>query len=236
MIGLAGATETGSIDDLEELAFICQRHSIHFHVDAAWGGPSIFSTSHQDQLAGIQYADSITIDGHKQLYTPMGCGLILFKDPKNSLNIRKTANYIIRSDSLDIGKYTLEGSRPANVIFLHAGLCLLGCKGYEALIDRGCYLALYMKEKIASTRAFEIVASPTINILLYRWVNFLFLLLLLFSFSFFFFLFRFLFSFLFFFFFFFLFFSFFFLSFLSLSLFFGKMKIDSTKVSSKVKS
>lgn len=170
LIGVAGATETGTVDDLVQLGKIASKYNIHFHVDAAWGGPMIFSKKHQKQLAGIETADSITIDGHKQLYTPMGCGMVLFNDPYSALSIRKTANYIIRNDSLDAGKFSAEGSRPASVIFLHACLTILGREGYEALIDRNCETTMLMAKRINESEDFELIVPPNSNILLYRWI------------------------------------------------------------------
>ena len=78
VVGVAGTTETGNVDPLEELANICERHHIHFHVDGAWGAPTLFSDRHRQLLKGIERADSVTIDAHKQLYVPMGAGLCLF--------------------------------------------------------------------------------------------------------------------------------------------------------------
>ena len=69
IVAIAGATETGSIDNIDEICRIGQEHGIHVHVDAAWGGPMIFSNDHAYKLKGIELADSITVDGHKQLYT-----------------------------------------------------------------------------------------------------------------------------------------------------------------------
>ncbi len=77
IVGIAGTTDSGSVDPLEDIAKIAQENNIHFHVDAAWGGPIIFSRKHQHKLAGIEKADSVTIDGHKQLYLPMGIGMVL---------------------------------------------------------------------------------------------------------------------------------------------------------------
>jgi len=140
-------------------------------VDAAWGGPLVFSRRYRDLLRGISLADSVTIDGHKQLYTPMGCGVILFRDPAAPQSIKKTSNYIIRNDSLDAGKFSVEGSRPANAIYLHASLSVLGAEGFEALIDRNCAMARAFAAKLAAEHPdFEIVAEPTSNILLYRWI------------------------------------------------------------------
>ena len=129
LIGLAGSTETGSFDDLNELANLAEQHSIHFHVDAAWGGPLMFSKSLSYRLKGVERADTVTMDGHKQLYVPMGCGLLFFRHPDSSNWVKKTAKYIIRKESFDMGKFTLEGSRPATGIHLHSNLHILGVRG-----------------------------------------------------------------------------------------------------------
>src|SRR5437667_11162553 len=57
IVGIAGTTDTGAIDPLPQMADIARRGRIHFHVDAAWGGPFLFSNEHQHKLAGIQRAD-----------------------------------------------------------------------------------------------------------------------------------------------------------------------------------
>ena len=76
IIGIAGATETGQVDPLQEMAQIAQEYKTHFHVDAAWGGPTLLSDTHKHILDGIELADSVTIDAHKQLYVPMGAGMV----------------------------------------------------------------------------------------------------------------------------------------------------------------
>ena len=67
-------TETGSIDDLAGLADVAEEHGIHFHVDAACGGPALFTNTLRKKMAGIERADSVTIDGHKQLFVHMWLG------------------------------------------------------------------------------------------------------------------------------------------------------------------
>ena len=87
IVGIAGTTECGSFDNLEGMAELAEEFSVYFHVDAAWGGAVLFSEKHRNCLQGIKQADSITIDGHKQLYLPMGIGLLLFKEAKTTLYI-----------------------------------------------------------------------------------------------------------------------------------------------------
>jgi len=170
VVGVAGATETGSVDDLAALAAISQEHGIHFHVDAAWGGPALFSQNLKTTMKGIESADSVTIDGHKQLFMPMGCGMLLLRDPSHSQFIDKTANYIIRAGSSDLGRFTLEGSRPANSIYMHANLSCIGNRGYEALMDRSVRVCRYMAQTLRTLGCFQVLFEPMMNILLYRYV------------------------------------------------------------------
>jgi glutamate decarboxylase len=170
LVGVAGTTDTGAIDPLAELADLAEQERIHFHVDAAWAGPLLFSPEHRGKLAGIERADSVTLDGHKQLYLPMGIGMVLFRDPRLARCIEKQARYIVRPRSVDLGKRALEGSRPAMALFLHAALQLVGQRGYAALIDNGIRLARHLARAVARREEFELLGEPEINILAYRYL------------------------------------------------------------------
>jgi glutamate decarboxylase len=170
IVGIAGTTDFGSIDPLSEMAEIAAEADIHFHVDAAWGGPVLFSERYERKLAGINAADSVTIDGHKQMYLPMGIGMVMLRDPHKASLIEKRARYIVRAGSYDLGKRALEGSRPGMVLFLHAAFNIVGRKGYEALIGEGIRKAQYMADSIRARREFELLTEPEINILTYRYI------------------------------------------------------------------
>jgi glutamate decarboxylase len=169
VIGIAGTTETGHIDPLEDLADFAAEVNCHFHVDAAWGGPTLFSDKHRILLKGIERADSVTIDAHKQLYVPMGAGMVLFRDPRSLKAIEHHANYIIRQGSKDIGSHTLEGSRPGMAMLVHAGLSIIGRKGYGLLIDQGIERAHQFAALIDQHPDFELMTEPELNILTYRY-------------------------------------------------------------------
>ncbi|NVK24764.1 MAG: putative pyridoxal-dependent aspartate 1-decarboxylase [Gammaproteobacteria bacterium] len=170
IVGVAGTTETGTVDPLTSMAEIAQRYNIHFHVDAAWGGATLLSNNQRHKLAGIEQADSITIDAHKQLYVPMGAGMVLFKDPHSTDVIEHHAEYILRKGSKDLGSHTLEGSRPGMSMLLFACLKVMGQTGYEMLIDRSINNAQYFADLIASEPDFELVTEPELCILTYRYV------------------------------------------------------------------
>ncbi|PLX94052.1 MAG: putative pyridoxal-dependent aspartate 1-decarboxylase [Desulfuromonas sp.] len=170
LVGIAGTTETGNVDPLSQMADLAAEHGCHFHVDAAWGGPTLFSEKNRHLLAGIERADSVTIDAHKQLYVPMGAGMVLFKDPTAQTAIEHHAAYILRHGSKDLGSHTLEGSRPGKAMLVHAGLSIIGRKGYELLIDLGIERARTFAAMVRQHPNFELTSEPELNILTYRFV------------------------------------------------------------------
>jgi glutamate decarboxylase len=169
IVGIAGTTETGNVDPLEEMADFAEEIGCHFHVDAAWGGPTLFSDRHRHLLKGIERADSVTIDAHKQLYVPMGAGMVVFKDPTALSAIEHHANYILRHGSKDLGSHTLEGSRSGQSMLVHAGLSIIGRRGYELLIDMGIDRARNFAERVRQHPDFQLTSEPELNILTYRY-------------------------------------------------------------------
>ncbi|MDI9244100.1 pyridoxal-dependent aspartate 1-decarboxylase PanP [Marinobacter sp. CHS3-4] len=167
--GIAGTTETGNVDPLDAMADIAREFGAHFHVDAAWGGPTLFSRTHKHLLRGIEQADSVTFDAHKQLYVPMGAGLVVFRDPALASAVEHHAQYVIRKGSRDLGSTTLEGSRPGMSMLIQSGLKILAREGYEILIDQGIEKARTFATMIGDEPDFELVTCPELNILTYRY-------------------------------------------------------------------
>lgn len=168
VVGIAGSTETGIVDPLDEIGDICQEYGIHYHVDAAWGGPVLLSEKYRHMLKGIERADSITIDCHKQFYMPMTSGMVYFKDPAAMNQIVYHARYVNRPGSVDLGIKSLEGSREANSLILDSALKIMGSQGYALLIEHGIEMARNFAEMIRSRSLFQLITSPQLNILTYR--------------------------------------------------------------------
>ena len=80
IIGLAGTTNLGAVDDLHALHDIAKREQCWLHVDAAYGGGMLLSNEFPGTLSGLHLADSVTIDPHKWFYAPLDAGAILVKD------------------------------------------------------------------------------------------------------------------------------------------------------------
>ncbi|MEZ8100049.1 pyridoxal-dependent aspartate 1-decarboxylase PanP [Vibrio bivalvicida] len=170
VIGVAGTTETGNIDPLKEMAQICQMEECHFHVDAAWGGATLMSNNYRHLLDGVELADSVTIDAHKQLYIPMGAGMVLFKKPDAMKSIEHHAQYILRKGSKDLGSHTLEGSRSGMAMLVYAAMHIISRPGYELLIDQSIDKAKFFANHIEQQADFELVSQPELCLLTYRYL------------------------------------------------------------------
>ncbi len=170
IIGVAGTTETGHIDPLNELADVAAEISAHFHVDAAWGGATLMSSNYRHLLAGIERADSVTIDAHKQMYVPMGAGMVLFRDPSMVRAIEHHAEYVIRHGSKDLGAHTMEGSRSGMAMMVYSALQVMGRQGFELLIDQSIEKAKLFAALIAEQDDFEVISEPQLCLLTYRFI------------------------------------------------------------------
>lgn len=170
IVGVAGTTETGNVDPLNDLADLAAELGCHFHVDAAWGGATLLSEKYRHLLSGIERADSVTIDAHKQMYVPMGAGMVVFKHPSSAHAIEHHAEYILRKGSKDLGSQTLEGSRPGMAMLVHACLQVIGRQGYEILINRSLDKARYFAGLIQEHSEFELITEPELCLLTYRYV------------------------------------------------------------------
>ncbi len=167
-IAIAGTTETGHIDPMADIADFCHEHKLHFHVDAAWGGGLLMSETSKHLLKGIERADSVVVDGHKQLYLPMGVGMLFFKDPQLAEHIQHQTQYIIRKGSFDLGRRHLEGSRAGMSLLVNSAIRIIGKQGYELLVERSLSLAKTFAEMIDEHPDFELITAPQLNILTYR--------------------------------------------------------------------
>lgn len=170
LVGVAGSTETGSVDDLNAMARIAQDRGIWFHVDAAWGGALVLSAKHRERVRGIEHADSVVLDGHKLFYLTLSHGMVLFKNEHSLDAVRHSANYIIRAGSVDLGRTSLEGSRRFDSFKLWFLLKTIGRSGYEALIDCSFATTRAFATLIENHPSFDLTSAPETNILTYRYV------------------------------------------------------------------
>ncbi len=173
LVGTAGTTDTGTIDPLPDLASVAEAHGAWFHVDAAYGGPALFSDRLRPLLEGVSRADSVTIDFHKFGWQPLPAGLLAVRDAISLAPLSHTADYLNSADDVEAGLPDLLGrslrtSRRPDVIKLAVTMLALGQTGMAALIERCCGLADELAGMIAEHRAFRLFADPVLSTVVFR--------------------------------------------------------------------
>lgn len=134
----AGTTGAGMIDPLEPCATLAREYNIWYHVDAAWGGAALCSERLRGELAGIELADSLTIDAHKWFATTMGCGMFIARDPAILSEAFRVGAEFMPSSATRIDPYlnSVQWSRRFMGLRLFLSLAAAGWQGYGAHVER----------------------------------------------------------------------------------------------------
>ena len=153
IIGTAGTTGTGTIDELNQLNSICKKNNIWFHVDAAYGGGAILSQDLKHQLSGIEKSDSITFDAHKWMSAPMGTSIFLTS--RNDIlgkTFRITTEYMPKeADKLTVTEpftHSIQWSRRFIGLKVYLSLLFYGWQGYEQTISHQAEIGRYLKSQL----------------------------------------------------------------------------------------
>jgi glutamate decarboxylase len=170
VVGIAGTTETGNVDPLDEMGDLAREAGAFYHVDACWGGPALLLDEYRPFLKGIEKADSVSVDAHKLLYSPMSMGIVVFKSEKDLHAIKQTSQYVIRRNSVDMGRFTLEGSRPFSSLKAWASMKIIGREGYRLLFKSAQENTTSFQQILEERRHFEILNRPELFILIYRFI------------------------------------------------------------------
>jgi glutamate/tyrosine decarboxylase-like PLP-dependent enzyme len=152
VVATAGTTGAGMIDPLADCAGIARASRAWFHVDAAWGGALIASERLRGALAGIEDADSITMDGHKWFATTMSCGMFITRDAALLSDAFHVSTNYMPSNVQHLDPYvtTVQWSRRFLGLRLFLSLATAGWRGYAEHVERSIELiALLRRELIA---------------------------------------------------------------------------------------
>ena len=177
IVGVAGATSTGVLDPLPDLAAIARENGCWYHVDAAYAGALAFSDTHKAKLQGIELADSITIDPHKWMFVPFACGATLVKGGKRVLRdaFDITVEYLAEDRGgadveFDFFRYGQMGTRRFNSLKLWMALKFMGRRGYAETVDRQIDLTNYLARRIDELDNFERVSPVETAVCCFRFV------------------------------------------------------------------
>jgi glutamate/tyrosine decarboxylase-like PLP-dependent enzyme len=167
----AGTTNTGSIDPLPELAELCREAGLWFHVDAAYGGFAALTDEGRALLAGMSEADSLALDPHKWLYSPMGVGCLLVRD-RAALEsaFSTTGDYLkdIPAEEVSFFNRGPELSRPARVLAVWTLVRTVGIEALRCQVEADLALARLAEELLAASDLFEIACPTTLSTVAFR--------------------------------------------------------------------
>ncbi|HZH90288.1 MAG TPA: pyridoxal-dependent decarboxylase [Pyrinomonadaceae bacterium] len=175
--GAAGATSTGVIDPLDELADIADEYKLWFHVDGAYGATLAMSEKYRHRLRGIERADSVTIDPHKWMFVPFAAGAVLVRDGGRVLRdaFDITPEYLSEERGgedvpFDFFRYGQLGTRRFNALKIWFALKTLGTRGYAEIIERQIELTEYFAARVAALERFERVGEVETAVCCLRFV------------------------------------------------------------------
>ena len=174
----AGTTNTGAIDPLSDVAAVTREFGVWFHVDGAYGGLFQLTERGRDRLAGIELADSITLDPHKSLFLPLGTGAIVVR---NKDALRKTyceeADYMQdldqhvadQTNSLpDFDALSPELTREFRGLRLWLPLHLHGVDAFRQQLDEKLDLALHAYETLSADDRLDVPWKPDLSVVVFR--------------------------------------------------------------------
>jgi aromatic-L-amino-acid/L-tryptophan decarboxylase len=177
VVGSAGTVNTGVVDPLSEIAGIANEFDLWFHVDGAYGAPGVLDGGKKGLFAGLERADSVSLDPHKWLYVPVDAGCLLFRDAAAAMAAFSTedADYIkthgyTDEEAFAFWDYGVELSRRFRALKVWLTLQYYGSRRIAEAIADDISLAAYLGEVISKAGDFELLAPVELSICCFRYV------------------------------------------------------------------
>ena len=169
--GTAGTVSTGAVDPLPELAEFCAERGLWFHVDGAYGGLAAKVPGAPADTAGLALADSLAIDPHKWLYSPLEAGCVLVRDPAHLLNAFSyhPPYYQFEQDAVNFFDLGPQNSRGFRALKVWLALQQAGRTGYVESIADDIKIAEYAFRVFSEHPDFEAV-TRSLSICTFRYV------------------------------------------------------------------
>ncbi|MGQ5592088.1 lysine decarboxylase DesA [Streptomyces sp. ESR1.13] len=175
VVATAGTTDFGSIDPLPEIAGLCEQYGVWMHVDAAYGCGLLASLKYRDRIAGIERADSVTVDYHKSFFQPVSSSAVLVRDAATLRHATYHAEYLnprrmVQERIPNQVDKSLQTTRRFDALKLWTTLRVMGADGIGELFDEVCDLAAEGWKLLAADPRFDVVVEPSLSTLVFRHV------------------------------------------------------------------
>jgi len=171
VVATAGTTDFGAIDPLGEIAEVCAARGVWLHVDAAYGGGLLVSERRRHLLAGIELADSVTVDYHKTFFQPVSASAVLVRDRASLRHVTHHADYLNPAASVQPNQVdkSLQTTRRFDALKLWMTLRIMGADAVGEIFDQAIDLAQGLHDSLRDDPDFEVAAAPTLSTLVFRY-------------------------------------------------------------------
>jgi aromatic-L-amino-acid decarboxylase len=162
VVATAGTTLTGAIDPMRRIVEVCAARRVWVHVDGAYGLPAAGVASVASHFDGLDGADSVSVDGHKWLYLPKACGIVLVREGADLANaFAHEEGYLPHQQhDLHAADITLEYSRPFRALKLWLAFRAHGAAQFRASIERNLAQARLLYDAVERTEDLETTGHP----------------------------------------------------------------------------
>lgn len=173
-IGVAGTTNTGTVDDLNAVAEVCEKHDLWYHVDAAYGGPAAKVKGVEHLFDGIARADSVVVNPHKWMFVPFEAGGVLVKNPEHLRATFSTIPDYLKSGQTneprtDLMEYNLPLTKEFKALKVWMTLKAYGARRIRKTINQDIEKAKYLVEKINNEPYLTLMAPAPLSIVCFRY-------------------------------------------------------------------
>ena len=172
VVATAGTTLTGAVDPIDAVADVCDRHGAWLHVDGAYGLPGAAAPTAAPLFAGLERADSATLDAHKWLGVQKSCSVVMMREAgRLQAAFGHQERYMLHEgDVANPVDRTLEYSRPFRSLRLWMAFRVHGAAQYRAWIERTLANARRLAESLRATPKFELLHDPMLSTVCFRHV------------------------------------------------------------------
>ena len=167
VVANAGTTNTGAVDPLEELADLCPREGLWFHVDGAYGAAAALCAPGRAALAGMGRADSLTIDPHKWLFQPYEAGAVLIREPGLLERTFTLSGEYLRDTfggEVNFRDRGIQLTRGVRALKLWLSVQVFGLAAFRDAVAHGLALAEHAEAVLRARPGWEIVTPAQLGI------------------------------------------------------------------------
>ena len=171
VVASAGTTNEGLVDDLADVADVCEEFGVWLHVDGAYGGAGLAAPSVRPLFAGIERADSFIVDPHKWLFAPYDCCALLYREPELARATHSQhASYLdhVDRESWNPSELALHLSRRARGLPFWFSLATHGTDRYTAAIEASLATAREVARYIDSADHLVLSCPPELSVLIFE--------------------------------------------------------------------